>query len=130
MRDPYRLNVIADHDRKLLIFRLIGPMPSAEFVERLFEAYCGFDKPWTYARIMDMRRFEGLIEFKDVEAMAQRWAELKGGAFYPAKVAVISFDALDKARVPQASTMFPDETICHFSDYYEAMQWVTAPIAA
>ena len=127
MRNAYRLNVIADHDRKIIIFRVIGPMPSVEFAERLFETYEAMEAPWTYSRIMDFRRFEGLVDFAVVEDIARRWAALCAGRMIHSRVAVISLDALDRARVPAASPMFPNETICHFSDYHEAMAWITSP---
>lgn len=122
----YRLNVFVDEERKVLIFRVIGAMPSAEFTERLYAAYDTLDRPWRWARIMDFRRFEGLIAFADVEEMARRWQVITAGDNYHSKVAVVSADPLDKARVPTASPLFPNETVCHFSDYHEAMAWVVA----
>jgi hypothetical protein len=122
----YRLNVFVDEDRRVLIFRLIGAMPSAEFVERLHTAYATIERPWAWSRVMDFRRFEGLIEFSDVEEMARRWQEMTAGEVYHARVAVVSTDPLDKARVPTASPLFPNETVCYFSDYHDAMAWVLA----
>lgn len=125
----YRLNFFVDKDRKVLIFRVIGAMPSAEFVQRLFDAYATIDRPWDWSRVMDFRRFEGLIDFSDVEETARRWKDMTTGETYHAKVAVVSTDPLDKARVPTASPLFPNETVCHFSDYHEAMAWILAPDA-
>ncbi|ESQ90366.1 hypothetical protein ABAC460_09430 [Asticcacaulis sp. AC460] len=122
----YRLNVFVDEDRKVLIFRVIGAMPSAEFVQRLHAAYATIDRPWTWSRVMDFRRFEGVIDLTDVEEMAQRWKAMTADQNYHARVAVVSTDPLDKARVPTASPLFPNETVCHFSDYHDAMAWVLA----
>ncbi|MGZ3298961.1 MAG: hypothetical protein ACXU8O_08100, partial [Asticcacaulis sp.] len=67
MQTDYRLNFFVDDVRRIMIFRVIGAMPGSEFTERLFAGYATVEKPWTYHRIMDFRRFEGLIEFAEVE---------------------------------------------------------------
>jgi hypothetical protein len=120
----YRTNFFVDKDRNILIFRVIGAMPSAEVVEALFAGYATVEAPWTYNRLMDFRRFEGLVDFADVERISTRWAEMIRECDYQSKVAVVSHDALDKVRVPTASPLFPRETLCHFSDYHEAMAWL------
>lgn len=126
MSSPYRMNVFVDDHRKVMVLRVIGPMPGNEYAERLFEAYAGIPDPWNYARLMDFRRFEGEIGFQDVDAIASRWNAITTGLVYHSKVAIVSDNPLDAVRVPAASPQFPNETICHFRDFHEAMDWLTA----
>ncbi|MBW8735321.1 MAG: hypothetical protein JF571_13655 [Asticcacaulis sp.] len=101
-------------------------MPGDEYGDRLFEAYAGVPDPWAYARLMDMRRFEGELTFRNIDAIAERWKAMTDGIDYQSKVAIVSTDPLDAVRVPAASPQFPSETICHFRDFHEAMDWLTA----
>ncbi len=130
MRDDYRLNFFTDHDRKIMIFRVIGPMPGEEFVERLFESYATVEAPWSFHRVMDFRRFEGLVDYAFIEEIARRWSALCAGRGVRTKVALLSADPLDKARITAAAPMFPNETILYFTDYQEAMAWIAAPDSA
>jgi hypothetical protein len=123
---PYRMNVFVDDDRKVMVLRVIGPMPVSEYADRLFEAYAGVPDAWTYARLIDLRRFEGEIGLRDADAIAERWKALTDAVDYHGRVAVVSSDPLDAVRVPAVSPQFPKETICHFSDFHEAMDWLTA----
>ena len=43
--EPYRFKIFIDHERRVLTVRVIGLMPSAEFVDRLFEAYGRIEAP-------------------------------------------------------------------------------------
>lgn len=126
---PYRMNVFVDDHRKVMVLRVIGPMPGDEYAERLFEAYGGVADAWNYARLMDFRRFEGELSFRQIEAIAERWKTMTADVDYCGKVAVVSTDPLDAVRVPAVSPQFPKETVCHFRDFYEAMDWLTAPDA-
>jgi len=126
MSMPYRMNVFVDDDRKVMVLRVIGDMPGADYVERLFDAYAQVPDAWNYARLMDFRRFEGMIGFDHVETIVSRWNSITADIDYHAKVAVVSTDPLDAVRVPAVSPQFPKETICHFSDFHEAMDWLTA----
>jgi len=126
MSMPYRMNVFVDDGRKVMVLRVIGPMPVSEYADRLFEAYAGVPDVWAYARLIDLRRFEGEIGLRDVDAIAERWKAMTDDIDYHSRVAVVSADPLDAVRVPAVSPQFPKETVCHFSDFHEAMDWLTA----
>lgn len=121
-----RLNFLVNAERKVIVIRPIGDMPAASLIDQLFEAYGRVDAPWTYNRLTDFRRYEWFLGEKDICEIAQRWKSLAGGRDYHACVAVVSHDHLDKARVPAISPMFPNETMCHFTDFHDAMGWLTA----
>lgn len=124
MRDRYRLNFIVDEAAKLVIIRPIGDMPAMEFVEQVFDGYRGLSEPWNWRRVNDFRRFEGFLDQDALTEIARRWAELTDGITYRARVAVVTSDPLDHVRLPAISPQFPNETICLFTDYHEAVGWL------
>ena len=124
MRDRYRLNFIVDEAAKLVIIRPIGDMPAMEFVEQVFARYSTMAEPWNWRRVNDFRRFEGFLDQAALTEIARRWAELTQGITYTARVAVVTIDPLDHIRLPAVSPQFPNEIICVFSDYHEAVGWL------
>ena len=123
MPDRYRFNFMVDEANKLVVVRPIGDMPAAELVDQLFDHYRALSEPWTYRRLNDFRRFEGFLDQEALTGIARRWAELTAGVTYHARVAVVSNDPLDRLRLPAVSPQFPNETICLFSDFHEAVGW-------
>lgn len=124
MRNACRLNFIVDEAHRLVIIRPIGDMPAMDFVDQLFDGYRNLDKPWTYRRVTDMRRFEGFIDQEAIDEIARRWNEITAGVTYSAKAALVTTDPLDRARLPTVSPQFPCETICLFADFHEAVGWL------
>ena len=122
-----RLVFMANPERKIIVVRPIGDLPPRVFIDRLFEAYGSLEAPWTFNRLNDFRRYDGYISDKDIAEIAQRWKILAAGQMYHAHVAVVSHDHFAKTRVPAISPLFPNETICLFGDFHEAMGWLTAP---
>lgn len=121
-----RLTFMANPERRLIIVRPIGDLSARAFIDELFAHYASVAEPWTYNRLTDFRRFSGFLSEQNLAEIADRWRALADGHVYHSHVAVVSFDALDRLRVPAVSPMFPNETICLFSDYHEAMGWLTA----
>jgi hypothetical protein len=121
---PYRFNFFVDDARKVLTIRPIGPMPARLFIAKLFAAYAKVEAPWTYSRLSDLRRFEWTLADDDIKEIARRWAVLAEGQPYHANVAVVSNDPKSAIRIPAASENFPNETVCLFTDYHEAMGWL------
>ena len=124
MQNRYRLNVIVDEANKLIIVRPIGDMPAMAFVAQVFERYHALSEPWSYRRVNDFRRFEGYLDDDALSEIARRWTELTAGIAYRANVAVVTADARDHIRLPAVSPQFPNETICVFTDYHEAVGWL------
>jgi hypothetical protein len=121
-----RLTFMANPERRLIVVRPIGELSARSFIDQLFDHYATVAEPWTYNRLTDFRRFSGFLSDQNLTEIAERWRTLADGHSYHSHVAVVSFDALDRLRVPAVSPMFPNETICLFSDYHEAMGWLTA----
>ncbi len=123
----FRFVFMVNPEKRLIVVRPIGDMPGVDFVDRLFEAYGNVEAPWTFNRLIDLRRFDGHLTDKDHTRINARWRELSAGRDYHAYVAIVSFDAMDWLRVPMVRPGLSNETVCHFSDYHEAVGWLTAP---
>ena len=121
-----RLNVFTDHANGMLIVRPIGVMAGSDFVERLIEAYYKIDAPWNYNRLVDLRRFEGELSDDNCESFARAWARLTADVVYDACIATVITDQPCELRRPERSARFPQETVCFFRDYHEAVGWLLA----
>lgn len=126
MTTKSRFNVFMDQEHRFLVIRPIGPIPGAEVGARVLEFYGSVDAPWTFNRIVDLRRHDGYVSNSDLDAIATGWAEMTKGIAYRAHVAMVVKDAYEKLRAPEISSRFPNETICYFSDYHEAVGWIIA----
>ncbi len=126
MHNRYRLNFIVDEASKLIIVRPIGDMPATAYIDQLFDRYRALSEPWSYRRVNDLRRFEGHLHAAALAEAARRWAELTARVTYSTRVAVVSNDLLDPIRLPAISPQFPNETICLFCDFHEAVGWLLA----
>jgi hypothetical protein len=122
----FRFTFMANPDKRVIVVRPIGDMPADLFMERLFESYATVTMPWTYNRLLDLRRFDGHLRKADYDAIAARWQAITAGRDYEAYVAIVGFDAFDDLRIPHPAPNLPNEVICHFSDFHEAMGWLTA----
>lgn len=121
-----RLNFLVNTERRIIIMRPIGDLSARDFIDQSIAVYAGVEAPWTYNRLNDVRRFTGYLSDTDLAEMAANWRRLTDGQDYHAHVAIVSLDVLDRVRIPSVSPMFPNETMCLFSDYHEAMGWLTA----
>lgn len=127
MFDPtFRFVFMVRPETRIIVLRPIGEMPTGEFINRMFEAYANIDRPWTFNRLIDFRRFDGHLTDADFDSIAARWRTMVGDHVYRAHIAIVSFEAMDRLRVPMRRPGLPQETVCHFSDYHEAMGWLTA----
>jgi hypothetical protein len=126
MDASHRFHRFVDPDRRVIVFRPIGDVSADAFVEGVFAALEDIPEPWTYNRLFDLRRWDERLRPETVHAMAGRWAALTEGQIFHARIAVVSFDPAVTIRTPAATGQFPDEIVCHFTDYHEAMEWMTA----
>jgi hypothetical protein len=121
-----RSNIYVDAARKIIIVRPIGPLSASEFIAEVFRACAKIEAPWEYSRLNDFRRLETTFTEDEVQEMAARWAEITQGHSYPTRVAIVRLDAWNEARLPNFSPLFPNDTLCAFTDYHEAMGWLIA----
>ncbi len=118
-----RFAFIHDKDNLLLIVRPIGDMPGDVVADNIINAYRSVEAPWTYSRVIDLRRHTGYISNGDRGRIAAAWAEITAGIDYHAHVAMLMHDPYEQSRLPKISADFPHETICIFTDYHEAVGW-------
>ncbi len=122
-----RFVFIQDKDNHLLIVRAIGDLPGNVVADNIIEAYRSVEAPWTYRRVIDLRRHTGYVSDGDRGRIAAAWGEITSGVVYHAYVAMLMHDSYERMRLPKISADFPNETICVFMDYHEAVGWLLAP---
>jgi hypothetical protein len=123
---PYRLSVTIDETKKLLIGRVLGPMPSRILTEEFLSAYAALEKPWYYNRLIDYRRFTGTVDYADAEYFARQWAEWVKDDAHRSKVAFVTLDPLELARTSTIAHLFPHDIMKGFTSPDEALEWLEA----
>ena len=123
MDKAYRFNFHVDTDNRVLIVRLIGAMPASEFLNQLFESYATVAEPWTYNRIMDFRRFRGLLSSGDIADMGRRWMAMVPDDCKRTRLAIVGSGLDTPKSVATVSPEVPNRLVCHFSDYHRARDW-------
>ena len=125
MADIY-FKLIVDEAQKLITFRLKGAQSSEYYTGKFIEAYASIDRPWLYRRLMDHRHCETTITFEDVQRLSDHWAEMTRGETGIHYVAILTPDALTRARTSTYSHLFPNQDIRSFTDMYDALDWLLA----
>ena len=87
-------------------------------------------RPWEYDYIDDMREYEGVTLFKDLETFAGVWADLVRGHDKGHLVALISTNPVVRFRLSATRALFPMNTIEHFDTFDEGLAWILASRAA
>lgn len=124
MENGARLLCFVNEADQVIIIRAIGDITPAEFVDLVFEKLSALPAPWTYSRLFDVRRWSHRLDQDTVRALAHRWAKLTEGQIFHARISVVTFDPGTHFRSAVASEHFPDETVCYFDDYHEAIGWL------
>jgi hypothetical protein len=123
MTDAYfRLTV--DEPQKLITFRLKGAQSSEYYTAKFISAYAMIDRPWLYRRLMDHRHCETTIDFEDVQKLADHWADITRGTTEIHHVAILTADALTRARPATYSHLFPNQEIRSFTELHDALDWL------
>ena len=119
-----RFQCIVSETIQVITLRVIGDIPAETFIDQLFDKLSTVPEPWTYGRVLDVRRWSHKMGADTVQALASRWARLTEGQIYHARIAVVTYDHGTHFRTPIISEHFPDETACYFDDYHEAIGWL------
>lgn len=74
--------------------------------------------------LLDLRRFNGLIDFDDVVYIARR------RGFYtrtdvPGRIAMVAHNAFDRARTATFASLFPADTLNSFDAIDPALDWLS-----
>lgn len=126
MSSKARFNFFVDDRNRFLVVRPIGPLSGPDLAAHVIEAYRNIEAPWTFNRIVDLRRHTSYFTKADRGLIASAWSELTAGVKYHAHVAMVVREAYEKVRLPELCEQFPNETICYFLNYHEAVGWILA----
>ena len=124
MTTPFKVTSRIDEDRKRIVFKIAGYIDSEALIDSWIETYASLAEPWTYDRLFDYRRADGLVDFDTVKRLATWWHDRLGGRAYESKVAVVVNNALDEVRVQTIATMFPYDRRESFLLIREAERWL------
>ncbi len=110
-------------DNRRIVFSIRGDIDSRVLIDRYIEIYGEVADPWTYDRVFDYRRADGLVERDDVARIAAWWARRIPADCPQTKVAVIVNNALDLARARSVSDLFPKDVRQTFLSIDDALSW-------
>ena len=107
-----------------IVFSIRGQIDSRVLIDRYIEIYSGIAAPWTYDRVFDYRRSDGLVEHVDVERIARWWADHIDPDCPRTRVAVIVNNPLDLLRARGVADLFPGEERRTFLSIDDALSWL------
>jgi len=107
-----------------IVFSIRGQIDSRVLIDRFIEIYNGVDAPWTYDRVFDYRRSDGLVEHADVGRIAAWWAGHIPDDAPHTKVAVIVNNPLDLVRARSVGDQFPKDDRQTFLSLDDALSWL------
>ena len=122
MKD-YQFKYTVDEARRLIIFRVAGDIPSARLNEEYIAAYRNIPEHWRYNRLVDYRRYTGFLEFTDLEDFAEKIDDLSHDQSRMYKVAIVTSDALEQARISTFRHLFPED-LRAFASMDNALDWL------
>lgn len=123
-----RLSHLIDTDKNLLIVTARGDYTSEGFVDALIDLYQQIEQHGLYDRILDMRSAQGVVELSDLMRAAAWLAQAAGTPSPPRRrLALISSDPFDRARLNALGDAFPKAFIQLFERRDEAIEWLATP---
>jgi len=114
-----------DKVQKLITIRYKGHEAGAWYIDQTIDAYRSIPEIWTYNKLLDHRQFDGLVAFEDIERLGRVWAGLTKGRPERPRVAMLSPDALKRARSSVYAEVFPNQTFAAFVDLHAALDWLS-----
>ena len=125
MPSGFRISHRIDETQNRLLVTVRGTYEGSALIDALITIYQQIDHPWSYDRVMDMRAAEGFTTLPDLMRAAQALAAMAGTPPPPRKrLALISKDPLDKARLAGIGDIFPKDYIQTFESLDEALTWL------
>ena len=121
-----RISFSVDEDRRIVIVGLHGVIEGQAFIDQLTAGLKALSRPWAYDYIDDMRQYEGVTLFKDLETFASVWADLVKGHDKGHLVALISTNPVIRFRLSATRALFPMNRIENFDTLDEGLEWILA----
>lgn len=119
-----RITVSLDEALKIMTIRYIGTLNGDEVNSNMMSQLVHVPDVWEYDSILDMRRYEGTIMGKEIEDLSVRWNQLVQGRDAGGFTAIISDDALVRARLSLTQALFPQRTLENFNTFDEGLDWI------
>ncbi|EGF90418.1 hypothetical protein ABI_34390 [Asticcacaulis biprosthecium C19] len=129
MARRFHVRAQIDEDRHRILFVISGDIESRALIDHWIEVYSEIAEPWTYDRLFDYRRAEGLVDFDEITRLAAWWHDRVGCRDYSSRVAVVVNNPLDQARIHVVSRLFPREIRKAFTTVDEALEWLDGTAA-
>ncbi len=124
MGNQNRISHFVDDANSVLVLRLVGAVPCDLFVEKLRALRAQGEVARIHNRLIDLRHFTGHLDFSGIETYATERSKAIATSTPSSFVAIVSADPLDRARLPTVRALFPNDSLCHFFDYDEALDWL------
>ncbi len=121
-----RINFSVDEARRIVIVSLQGAIEGPAFTDQLIAGIKNLPQPLGYDYIDDMRQYEGVTLFKDLEAFAGVWADLVKHQDGGQLVAIISTNPVIRFRLSATRALFPKNRIETFDTLDEGVEWILA----
>ncbi len=113
-----------DDERHLISMSLTGREDSAHYADQIIAVYREVPEVWRYNRLVDHRRFRGMITFDDLRRMSEVWADVTAGHGRVPKVAFLTRSALTQSRIVAHNEVFAQQHRRAFTNLAEALDWV------
>jgi len=121
----YRFRYHIDEARRLIVFRVTGDVPSTVLNDKFVAAYRKIPDSARYDRLIDYRRYTGYIEFGDLQDFSRKMAYINRDRPVAYKVAIVTSDAFEHARLATLQGLFSEEMRA-FSSMDDALDWLAA----
>ncbi len=121
-----RLSMTVDEASRIIVLRYLGHIEGEQINSSMMQQLAQLPEPWTYDSIVDMRRYEGVVLADEIQELGMRWALLAQGRDRGHFTAVISDDALVKARLHITQSAFPFRTLAYFDSFDDGLDWIKA----
>jgi hypothetical protein len=118
------LNIIGTEGKGIVVVRLHGAVEGKAFLDQLEAGLRSTPEPWRYDYVTDMRRYEGITLYSDLEAFSEIWNALAKGRDMGRLSAVITPNPVARARLPQTRNLFPSHIIEVFETFDEGLDWI------
>lgn len=126
MTESGRIHFSVDEARRIVIVSLRGAIEGQAFIDQLTAGIKNLSRPWDYDYIDDMRQYEGVTLFKDLEVFAGIWADLVRHHDKGHLVALISRNPVVRFRLSATRALFPMNRIETFDTLDEGLEWILA----
>ncbi|ADU13027.1 hypothetical protein [Asticcacaulis excentricus] len=126
LTDKDRLIFMAHSDLRVIVLRPVGALPPEVLIEQFFLSLKRVEGPWLYHRLVDMRRYDRDFSSEHVTNLAKRWQGLRGRHKCYAHVALVCASRCERWHQAGPLPGFPNETLCRFTSYSHAFNWLTA----